>query len=188
MERKNLALFSLLITIAITVACGESSSSTKETANTNASSSAVKAEPGASAQTPAPNTPPPLKGTGPTPATDTPPPNLLGAYIMSEIHHNGQVTMVPLEFSTEFTFLADGAYTRQSKRGGKVIHNDTGHFSVEGKDQLVLKIELSDNKIQIPPVEKTHTIVLSPDGDELTMKSKDGKAALFRRKSAPKSQ
>lgn len=188
MERKNLVLFSLLITIAITVACGESSSSTKETANSNASSTAVKAEPGASAPTPAPNTPPPIKGTGPTPITDTPPPNLLGAYIMSEIQHNGQVTMVPEEYSTEFTFLADGSYTRQSKKGGKVTHTDTGHFSVEGKDQLVLKIELSDNKIQIPPVEKTHTIVLSSDGEELTMKTKDEKAALFRRKSAPASR
>ncbi len=188
MERKNLILFSLLITIAISVACVKSSSSTRETADSNASSSAIKAEPGASAPTPAPNTPPQIKGIGPTPATDTPPPNLLGAYIMSEVQHNGQVTMVPEGYSTEFTFLADGSYTRQSKKGGKVTHTDTGHFSVEKKDQLVLKIELSDNKIQIPPVEKTHTIVLSSDGEELTMKTKDGKAAVFRRKSGPKSQ
>ncbi len=183
MERKILVSFSLFIAIAIAVACGGGSSATIEAPNSNASSSATKAEPGV-APTPAPNTPPPIQGVGPTPATDTPPPNLLGIYILSEVEHKGQVTMVPADYSTEFTFLANGSYTRQSKRGGKVTHNDTGRFSVERKDQLILKIELSDNKIQIPPVEKTHTIVLSSDGEELKMKTKDGKAALFRRKSA----
>ena len=188
MERKNLILFSLLGLLAITIACGESSSSSKETANSNAASTATKAEPGKSAPSTEPDTVPPIKGIGPTPTTNTPPPNLIGVYILSEIQHNGQVTMVPADYSTEFTFLADGAYTRESKSSGRVTHTDAGHFSVEGKDQLVLKIELSDKKIQIPPVEKTHTITISSDGEELTMKSKDGKVATFRRKTAPRGQ
>lgn len=182
MERRNLILFSLFITLAMTIACKESPSSVKQTQNPNTPSTAVKAEPGA--PTPAPNAPPQIEGVGPTPATDTPPPNLLGPYILSEVEHNGQVTMIRPENSTVFTFFANGAYTRESKIGGKVTHTDTGRFSVEKKDQLVLKIEMSDNKIQVPPVEKTHTVVLSSDGEELTMKSKEGKAALFRRKSA----
>jgi hypothetical protein len=186
MERKNLILFSLFGLLAITVACGKSSTASEEIANSSTAS--TKAEPGKSAPPTEPNAVPPIKGIGPTPATDTPPPNLIGVYILSEVQHNGQVTMVPADYSTEFTFLADGAYTRESKSGGRVTHTDTGHFSVEGKDQLILKIELSDKKIQIPPVEKTHTITISSDGEELTMKSKDGKVATFRRKRAPKGQ
>lgn len=182
MERKNLILFSLFITLAITIACGENPSSARPAPQPNPSSTAAKAE--SVAPTPAPNAPPLIEGVGPTPSTDAPPPSLLGAYILSEVQHKGQVTMVPADYSTVFTFFANGAYTRESKRGGKVTHTDTGRFSIEKKDQLVLKIEMSDNKIQVPPVEKTHTIVLSSDGEELTMKSKDGKAALFRRKSA----
>jgi hypothetical protein len=169
MRIKVMTMISIVaLVLMLTTGCGENAASKNE--STDASPASEPKAPAAASSTDA--------------STSSPPPRLLGVYVLSEVQNKGQVNMVTPANATEFTFLADGNYSRQSKIGGKVDHTDSGQFSVEGPDQLVLHIQLSDNRIQVPPVEKKHSITLSADGEELSMKGNEGKVAVFRRKKA----
>jgi hypothetical protein len=106
---------------------------------------------------------------------------LMGTFTISEVHDKGVVTMIPHQVATQITFIPDGTFSRVSKKQGKVNFKDSGQFVIEGQDQLILKIVMSDGKIQQTPVEKRHTFTLSEDGTELKMTGKDGKLAVFRR-------
>lgn len=117
-------------------------------------------------------------------------PQLLGQYQAREIEDKGVVTMVS-SVQTTFYFLADGTYSRESKKNGRTYHSDSGRFRIEPPDKLVLTILLSgqglQQTIQKPPIEKTHKFTLSPDGEELKLTSEaKGSAAIFRRISKPK--
>ena len=105
---------------------------------------------------------------------------LFGTYEMSEVHSGGVVNMIS-EMKTELTFLADGNYTRISKRKGKLYHSDAGSYRIEGNDQLVLLIKIAKQKVYDPPLERKHNFTLSRDGEELRMTSDDGKIAVFRK-------
>ena len=152
---------------------------------------------GQASQTPAPASQPeksqaptaaPAESQGPVVA-DTPglPPKkpgavpLMGLYTISEVHDKGVITMIPHQVATQITFIPDGTFSRVSKNQGKVNFKDSGQFVIEGQDQLILKIVMSQGKIQQTPVEKRHTFTLSADGTELRMTGKDGKLAVFRR-------
>jgi len=88
------------------------------------------------------------------------------------------------EIQTSFIFMADGSYSRISKKGNRTYHSDSGKFRIDPPDKLVLTIMLTGKtggqSIQNPPLEKTHKFSLSPDGDELKLISDKG-AAVFRR-------
>lgn len=122
------------------------------------------------------------------PKNDTAP-QLLGEYQVREIQDKGVVTMVSA-IQTSFYFLADGSYSRTSKKEGRTYHSDSGRFRIEPPDKLILTIMVSgqgvQQKIQQPPLEKMHKFTLSPDGDELTLTSDKGSAAVLRRVAKPK--
>jgi hypothetical protein len=105
---------------------------------------------------------------------------LFGTYEMTEVHSGGVVNMIS-QMKTEITFLADGNYTRISKRNGKPYHSDAGGYRIEGNDQLVLVIRIAKQKVNNPPLERKHSFTLSRDGEELRMTSDDGKIAVFRK-------
>jgi hypothetical protein len=137
-----------------------------------------EAEPAAStANTNAPATP----QAPPSSSNSAPPPTLEGDYILSEVQHKGQVTMIRGGNSTEISFRPDGTYARVSRLGGKVDHSDSGEFRIENGKHLVLRIRMWKKKFQTPTVEKRHDFTLSSDGTELKMTGKDGKVAVFRR-------
>jgi hypothetical protein len=127
---------------------------------------------------------------GPTPATDNQS-QLLGEYEMREIRDRGVVTMVSA-IKTKIFFMADGSYSRVSKRDGRTYHSDSGRFRIESPDKLVLSIQLSgqgaNQTIQNPAIEKTHKFNLSPDGDELKLTSDKGSVAVYHRLSKPKTK
>ena len=114
-----------------------------------------------------------------------PPPKLEGAYEAREVHDQGVVTLMSA-VSTVIYFSPDGTYSRVSQKEGKIYHRDSGQFRIEAPDKLKLIIQTSDRKIQTPPLERTHTFSLSPDGEELKMTSDKSSVAVFRRVSAPK--
>ena len=112
---------------------------------------------------------------------NNPPAPLLGTYVVVEVRHKGIIDMISASNTTQITFTQDGKFRRESKKGGRVDHTDAGDFKVEGKNQLVLVIHESKQKIQEPPVVIRHPIQVSTDGSELVMTSKSGSAATFRR-------
>jgi glucose/arabinose dehydrogenase len=112
---------------------------------------------------------------------DSPPPKLNGNYVLNEVQYMGQVTTITAGDTTEFSFRPDGTYERVSRRNGRVDHSDSGMYGLEGADKLILRIQMSDKKIQVPFVEKRHTFKLSPDGSELNLAGADGKIGIFRR-------
>ena len=109
---------------------------------------------------------------------------LQGTYTISEVQHDGIVEMVSPNNSTEITFKQPSSFSRQSKIGGKVTHTDSGQFQVEG-DNLILKIVMSKNQLQVKPVEKRFAYTLSADGEELKLTTDKNKTAVFRRTKAP---
>jgi hypothetical protein len=125
-----------------------------------------------------------------TPATDNQS-QLLGEYEMREIQDRGVVTMVSA-IKTKIFFMADGSYSRVSKRDGRTYHSDSGRFRIESPDKLVLSIQLSgqaaSQTIQNPAIEKTHKFNLSPDGEELKLTSDKGSVAVYHRLSKPKTK
>ena len=90
------------------------------------------------------------------------------------------------EVSAVFYFSPDGTYSRVSQKEGKIYHRDSGQFRIQAPDKLLLTIQTSNREIHNPPIERTHTFSLSPDGDELKLTSKDGSVAVYRRVSATK--
>jgi hypothetical protein len=115
--------------------------------------------------------------TGPT----LPPAVFRGRYIMSEVRHDGEVSMVDPANATQIIFTQTGAYVRQSKRRGIVDHSDSGDFRVENDSAIVLRTQMSDGKLKIPPTEKRYEFILSSSGDELILKGSEGREAVFRR-------
>jgi hypothetical protein len=117
------------------------------------------------------------------------PAQLIGIYESTEVQSGGVVTLLS-QLKTMFLFSADGSYSRESKVKGKPYHSDSGTFRIEPPDKLILNIQVTglkaQRKIQSPPLTKTHRFSLSSDGDQLTLISADGKTALFRRVSKPK--
>jgi len=89
------------------------------------------------------------------------------------------------EYKTRITFNRDSTYSRVSTRAGRAYHTDTGDFKVVPPDKLVLSVKLSDHNIQMPPKERTHTFVLSGDGDQLSLTSTKGQTAVFKRTAKP---
>lgn len=111
-----------------------------------------------------------------------PPPVLLGVYAMSEVRHDGQVTMVNQSNVTEITFTANGAYVRQARRSGIIDHSDSGDFRIDSDGTIVLRTQMSDGKLKIPATEKRYQYTLSSGGDELVLKGSEGREAVFRRR------
>jgi hypothetical protein len=130
------------------------------------------------------------KPSGASPTTDNQA-LLLGEYEMREIQDRGVVTMVSA-IKTKIFFMADGSYSRVSKKDGRTYHSDSGRFRVEPPDKLVLSIQLSgqaaSQTIQTPAIEKTHKFKLSPDGEELKLTSDKGSVAVYHRLSKPKTK
>jgi len=126
--------------------------------------------------------------TSPTPSNQS---QLLGEYEMREIEDRGVVTMVSA-IKTKIFFMADGSYSRVSRRDGRTYHSDSGRFRIESPDKLVLSIQLSgqaaSQTIQNPAIEKTHKFNLSPDGEELKLTSDKGSVAVYHRLSKPKTK
>jgi len=117
------------------------------------------------------------------------PAQLLGTYESREVRDQGVVTLMT-QLKTLWMFSADGTYSRVSQVKGKPYHADSGSFRVEPPDKLVLTIQVTGPKakrrIQNPPLSKTHTFSLSPDGEELRFTSATGSVGIFQRVAKPK--
>lgn len=117
------------------------------------------------------------------------PAQLIGTYESREVHNQGVVTLIS-QLKTNWIFSADGTYERLSQVKGKPYHADSGTFRIDPPDKLVLTIQMSglkmNRKIQNPPLTKTHTFSLSPDGEELRLTSEKGSVAIFARIAKPK--
>ena len=117
------------------------------------------------------------------------PPQLLGTYESREVRDQGVVTLMS-QLKTLWMFSADGTYSRVSQVKGQPYHADSGTFRIEPPDKLVLTIQVTGPKakrrIQNPPLSKTHTFSLSPDGDELRFTSAKGSVGIFQRVAKPK--
>ena len=117
------------------------------------------------------------------------PAQLLGTYESREVRDQGVVTMIS-QLKTLWMFSADGTYSRVSQVKGQPYHADSGTFRVEPPDKLVLTIQVTGLKtkrqIQNPPLSKTHTFSLSPDGEELRFPSAKGSVGIFQRVAKPK--
>ena len=117
-------------------------------------------------------------------AKPTGPAQLLGTYESREVRDQGVVTLMS-QLKTLWMFSADGTYSRVSQVKGKPYHADSGTFRVEPPDKLVLTIQVTGPKakrrIQNPPLSKTHTFSLSPDGEELRFTSAKGSVGIFQR-------
>jgi hypothetical protein len=124
-------------------------------------------------------------GATPAPEQTTGPPKLIGTYEAREVEDKGVVTMLS-QIKTVIVFTADGSYSRASQKEGRIYHRDSGQFHIEGPDNLVLSIQVSDKNIKSPPLTKTHKFSLSSDGDELKLISEKGAIATYRRTAKPK--
>jgi hypothetical protein len=117
------------------------------------------------------------------------PAQLLGTYESREVRDQGVVTLIS-QLKTLWLFSADGTYSRVSQVKGQPYHADSGTFRVEPPDKLVLTIQVTGLKgkrqIQNPPLSKTHTFSLSPDGEELRFTSGKGSVGIFQRVAKPK--
>src|SRR5882724_5833887 len=117
------------------------------------------------------------------------PPQLLGTYESREVRDQGVVTLMS-QLKTLWMFSADGTYSRVSQVKGQPYHADSGTFRIEPPDKLVLTIQVTGPKakrrIQNPPLSKTHTFSLSPDGEELRFTSAKGSVGIFQRVAKPK--
>jgi len=174
-------LFSILLAAALWLtACKTDQGPSNAPANT-ASPPSTASEPTNSNEQAAPrdvnanaNSAPPAK------ATPNGPPTLTGLYEATEVRDKGVVTLMS-SISTAFFFSPDGTYSRVSQADGKIYHRDSGQFKIIGPDKLKLTIQMADRKIQTPPIERTHTFSLSPDGEELQLTSNTGAVAVYRK-------
>lgn len=112
---------------------------------------------------------------------NNPPASLLGTYVIVEVRHKGIIDMISADNTTQITFMPDGKFARESKKGGRIDHTDSGDFKVEGQTQLVLMIRESKKQLKDPPITIRHPIQVSRDGSELVMTSSSGNSATFRR-------
>ncbi|HEY3138117.1 MAG TPA: hypothetical protein VGL29_18980 [Blastocatellia bacterium] len=113
---------------------------------------------------------------------------LLGTYAAREIRDKEGITTIVSERRSLISFLPDGTYSRVAQRkDGTTYHADSGKFTINAPDKLLLTIEVSDKKIQSPPLHKMHKFSLSVDGDELKMTNEKGAVAVYRRITKTKS-
>lgn len=160
----------MLIVFALTIAgCRAETSATDE--NKSATPSADSPSPAADSQSAAPPVGPEL-----------PPPVLIGRYAMSEVRHDGQVSMVSQANVTEITFTANGTYTREARRGGQIDHTDSGDFMIDTNGTLILRTQISNGRLKAPATEKRYQFTLSAGGDELILVGSEGREAVFRRR------
>lgn len=168
MRRKQYPLITILVfSLLALVGCGKQEARTGD--ETGSAESAANANRTTPAAAPVPS------------GALAPPPIPSGDYILSEVQHKGQVTMITAGNSTEISFRPDGTYARVSRLGGKVDHSDSGDFRIEDGKQIVLRIRMWKKKFQPRSVEKKHSFMLSSDGSELKMIGTDGKIGVFRR-------
>ena len=108
-------------------------------------------------------------------------PQLAGTYQAREIRDQGITTIVS-ESRSLISFFPDGTYSRVAQRkDGTTYHADSGKFRVNAPDKLLLTIEVSDKKIQSPPLHRMHKFSLSEDGDQLKLTNEKGGVAVYRR-------
>jgi hypothetical protein len=104
-----------------------------------------------------------------------------GTYMITEIEHDGQVTMINPDDSVSISFFADGSYTRSSRRKGRIVHSDSGSYKIEGNQLILVKL-MSGTKLKPEqPPEDRYELKVSADGQELRLSGKGGKVAVFRR-------
>ena len=131
------------------------------------------------------------KKAGATNSKPSGPAELAGVYESREVQDQGGVTLIT-QLKTVWRFSTDGTYSRVSEVKGKPYHADSGTFRIQPPDKLLLTIQVTglktQRKIQNPPLSKTHTFSLSPDGDELRLTSEKGSVGIFRRVAKPKAQ
>lgn len=192
MKKAHLATSIVLLSLpALLVGCKAKQTPSGNTASESPAISANKNSPGNSSDS-GPQADTNSNARSPKEAADssTPqkndPPKLIGSYEAREVDAKGVITLMT-EAKTTFLFSADGSYTRISQDKGKTYHKDSGTFSIQPPDKLVLTIQVSDKDIKMPPVSKTHTFSLSADGDELKLTSERGNTATFRRVTRPTS-
>jgi hypothetical protein len=129
------------------------------------------------------------EGDASTAAKPAGPAQLIGTYESREVHDQGVVTLIT-QLKTLWMFSSDGTYSRVSEVKGRPYHADSGTFRIEPPDKLVLTIQVTGLKtkrqIQSPPLSKTHTFSLSPDGEELRLTSAKGSIGIFQRVTKPK--
>lgn len=167
MANQKLALILIIATVTFASSCNGASPQLASN-NSGQPASAPAGNSNNSAATPA---------ASPTPVAEA----LPGTYTLSEVHDKGIVTIISTENRTEFNFFKDGTYSRTSMRNGKIDHTDGGKFRIDGQEQLILSIELSNRTIQMPPKEKRHRFALSPDANEMRLTAADGKVAVFKK-------
>src|SRR5262245_260830 len=180
MQRATLLLSILLAAAVWLTACKTDQGPANAPANTASPPSAANESANSNERAPQRDANANANSAPPTKATPTGPPTLLGVYEASEVRDKGIVTLMS-SVSTAFFFSPDGTYSRVSQKDGKIYHRDSGQFKVVGPDKLKLTIQMSDRKIQTPPIERTHTFSLSPDGEELQLTSNTGAVAVYRR-------
>ncbi len=176
--KKQVFIFLLTIALLLLAGCAKNpaseSSSTTPVANSN-SPQGQNGNPNQNSSS--------QKQVEPQPAGTTMPPQALlqGTYAISEVQHDGLVEMISSANTTEITFKPPSSFSRVSKKNGKKDYSDSGQYKIEGSDKLILKILMANEKMQISPVDKQHTLSISPTGDELKLTSSTGKTAVFRR-------
>jgi len=104
---------------------------------------------------------------------------LVGTYDLNQIQKGGVTTMMSTA-KVQIVFTADGRYSRAITAKGKIVHNESGQFSVAG-DKLTFSVVLTGKTINPKPKAKDYTVTLSPDGRELKLTSPTGETAVFYR-------
>ena len=181
MERKKLILIGFLL-LVISSACHQSTGDANRLSNASPSTSSTNTNR-------ADNSNAGMAGqkTGGAPGEkpkDSKSGLLEGTYAITEVQHDGIIEMITPENTTMISFQQPASFSRVAKSKGKVSHTDSGQFSIAGSS-LTLRIMLSQDKIQINPVEKRFSFSLSADGEELKLTSDKNKTAVFRKMKSP---
>ena len=188
------ASLSILLVSAVLLLAGckapEAASNNKATPAPSAPNTTSNANPSAETANANRNSNPGKEADASATVTPVGPPQPLGTYESREVRDQGVVTLMS-QLKTLWMFSADGTYSRVSQVKGQPYHADSGTFRVEPPDKLVLTIQVTGPKakrrIQNPPLSKTHTFSLSPDGEELRFTSAKGSVGIFKRVAKPKS-
>jgi len=187
------ASLSILLVSAVLLLAGckapEAASNNKATPPPSAPNTTSNANPSAETANANRNSNPGKEADASATVTPVGPPQLLGTYESREVRDQGVVTLMS-QLKTLWMFSADGTYSRVSQVKGQPYHADSGTFRIEPPDKLVLTIQVTGPKakrrIQNPPLSKTHTFSLSPDGEELRFTSAKGSVGIFKRVAKPK--
>lgn len=181
---KKVQFIVFCLAILLLVACNKAGSAANNSAQPPVASNSNQAASNADANTNS------SRAGDSTAAKHAEPARLLGTYESREVHNEGVVTLMS-QLKTFWKFAEDGTYQRQSEVKGRPYHADAGKYRIEPPDKLILSIEISGlksgRKMQNPPLIKTHTFSLSPDGNELRLTSSKGSVGIFERVAKPTS-